>query len=487
MKTSLRNCLLAIATILLASATSLKAQTVIEIREVPAFSRITTSGNISVILTQSDITEVRIEAPAHYQEDIVARVSGNTLKLEYSGKERRLEPIKAYVSFGEISHLSSSGAGSFKSTNQIAVPSLRVSGSGASSIDLDIETAQLSISLSGASNVRLKGKATSHELQVSGASVVRAYDLETEVTSMTLSGASSAQVLALSSLSVVGSGTANLSYKGTPAVKNFKTSGMATIRGSDDGYVYQSQTGSDTVTVRMGEREVRIVEGRPESTKIRRVSRPRFRDTWTGLEIGVNGYLSPDQTIELQPEASRMELQYNRSIAVNLNLWQQNLELIRGRAAIVTGLGFGWNNYRFADKQMVLVKGEQQIEFATQMIQTIDKSKLTVSYLNVPLMLEIQTRSRHTWSNRLHLSGGINTGIRLGSHTKQVSAKIDGNKDKVKEHSDFYLNPFRFDATARLGWGPVNLFASYALNPLFRDGKGPELTPFTVGIRVLNF
>lgn len=105
--------------------------------------------------------------------------------------------------------------------------------------------------------------------------------------------------------------------------------------------------------------------------------------------------------------------------------------------------------------------------------------------VNVPLMLELQTRS-HSEFSKFHLAAGVNLGVRLSSHTKQVY-KLDGKKDKVKTHEDFYINPFRYDLQARMGWGKINFFASYSLNSLFRDGKGPEVYPFSIGLRILNF
>jgi hypothetical protein len=63
----------------------------------------------------------------------------------------------------------------------------------------------------------------------------------------------------------------------------------------------------------------------------------------------------------------------------------------------------------------------------------------------------------------------------------------NGKKRKEKNNHDFHVPPFRFDLTGRIGWGRVNLFATYALNNLFKDDKGPELVPFSVGIRLVNF
>ena len=150
---------------------------------------------------------------------------------------------------------------------------------------------------------------------------------------------------------------------------------------------------------------------------------------------------------------------------------------------MVTGLGVGWNNFRFMTNEL-LVKGSDQVEHEPGLYD-YKKNKLTLTYLNVPFLMEFQTPSSRR-SERFHLSAGVNVGLRIGSHTKQM-VFVDGKREKFKEQSDFYVNPFRYEATARIGWGHINLFASYSLNQLFKDGKGPELYPFSVGIRLASF
>jgi hypothetical protein len=76
--------------------------------------------------------------------------------------------------------------------------------------------------------------------------------------------------------------------------------------------------------------------------------------------------------------------------------------------------------------------------------------------------------------------------MRIGSHTKQVY-KSDDVYYKPKTHDDFNLNPFRCSAMLRLGYGKLDLYASYALNGLFKKDEGPQLYPFTVGITLASF
>src|SRR5206468_2175250 len=71
------------------------------------------------------------------------------------------------------------------------------------------------------------------------------------------------------------------------------------------------------------------------------------------------------------------------------------------------------------------------------------------------------SRSHHGFS----LSAGISAGYKIGSHTKQVSDE----RGKFKDHGDFNLDPWRFAYVAELGLGPVHLYGSYSIKPMFED------------------
>lgn len=464
----------------------LSGQTQQEVREVPAFSGVSISGVIELTVTQGDAFNVTVEAEEGLLPDIETRVNKDILEISFKGRQRKAGDLKVYVTAPVFSSLEAKDAGSVKGTNTLSSPSVSLLGSGAASFNLDVDTELLTTVLSGASNVILRGRATKHMLSASGACMVKAYELDTEVSNIVATGASSVMASVQSSINIDAGGASNVSYRGEPLNREVKVTGMSNITAVDGDMTTDAKAETDTVVVRVGQREIRVVEGSNIKIKESKERRYRnFRDNWTGLELGINGYLSPDNKIELQEEAELLDLNYGKSIAVNLNLWQQNLVLIRGHLGFVTGLGVSWNNYRFNDKNVTLEKGPQELIIHDVSPYDYKKNKLTVSYLNVPLLLEFQTPG-HNQASRFHLSGGINVGLRLGSHTKQM-VFIDGEREKFKEHKDFYINPFRYDATARVGWGRINLFASYALNTLFRDGKGPELTPFTAGLRIVSF
>lgn len=130
---------------------------------------------------------------------------------------------------------------------------------------------------------------------------------------------------------------------------------------------------------------------------------------------------------------------------------------------------------------------------------------MVINYLEVPVLLEFQT-NRYRKTNSFHITAGMVFGLRIISHTKRyvndlnkefllvdlgtgetvLTGRSSGD-NKPKKWDDFHLNPFKADATVRIGWGWVNLFGTYSITTLFREDKGPELYPFSVGLTLIGW
>lgn len=254
----------------------------------------------------------------------------------------------------------------------------------------------------------------------------------------------------------------------------------------------------DTTKIRIGRRRIDIIDGW-HGTRVRvdRVDpwdddysseRERgFRGHWAGFEMGVNAFSNEDYSA-YPGQNDFMELDLLKSTAVNLNFLQYDISLQKDRNTIglVTGMGLEWNNYRF-DKKITLTEAEtgEIIPEALNPDWSIKKSKLTSLYLTVPLLLEFQIPVGYK-SRRVNFSAGIVGGLRIASHTK-IKYKNNGNTHKDKDHDDFNLKALRYAGQVRLGYKSIKLFATYGLTELFEDGKGPELTPYTVGITLVSF
>jgi hypothetical protein len=204
-----------------------------------------------------------------------------------------------------------------------------------------------------------------------------------------------------------------------------------------------------------------------------------------------------------------LDLRMEKSVAVNLNFLEQNIPLSKNQKwGIVTGLGLTFNNYRFSRPTRLNMDSSQLIGYLDQDI-SIRKSKLTAMYLSLPVLFEFQTAPIYH-KNGFHINMGMLISARLSSHTKiyynelntefnvtqynpetgqyeVVYTAMSPNDPKEHHYGDWFLQPFKFEATVRIGWNFLNFWANYSLNTMFREGKGPELHPWSAGISLICF
>ncbi len=242
---------------------------------------------------------------------------------------------------------------------------------------------------------------------------------------------------------------------------------------------------SDTSIVRIGKKDVKVIDHKSGTEiiwgkdKHHRHDPDRFDGHWEGIEFGFNGFDKEDYSMYNSADKDFMSLNQGKSIEFNLNFYELNIGLAKNYVGLVSGMGFSFNNYRF-DNDYTIAKGATRTEPVALDPNNLSKTKLAVSYLNVPVLLEFQIPVNHN-EGRLFINGGIIGGVKIGSHTK---VKYGDKKDK--DRSGFNLNSFNYAATARIGYKDISLFAKYNLTPLFQTGKGPDLTPFTIGISFLD-
>ncbi len=254
----------------------------------------------------------------------------------------------------------------------------------------------------------------------------------------------------------------------------------------------ESETASDpqdTIKVRIGEKNIEIIEhedktsvdiydNEDEEDDISCVSDEdkKFRGHWAGVEIGLNNLLDNSGSLTRTPATSFMELNASRSLNVNLNFAQYSIGFIRNKFGLTTGLGLEFCNYFFSNDNSIGKSNGSIVTVDT--LGGLEKSKLTTTYLRIPVLLEVQLFG-NSRSHRLYVSAGVIGGMKLGSHTKIV---VDEGEKKSKHSDDFYLNPFRWGLTAHIGYKGVSLYGDYYLTSLFQNNKGPELYPFSAGL-----
>lgn len=464
-------------------------------RATETFSGIEAGGAFNVYLTTKEEASLIIETDENLLPQITTSVKNNILNISSSGI-RNATRLNVYVSAPEISYINASGAATVESTNTIATDRLELVASGAADIKLEVDVDELSTEVSGAATMRLSGNAKNHQARASGASDIKAKNLQAENATANASGAASISINATGQVSRKTSGAGSVSISGSPNIVTTPEGGhtSTTFHVNDRGDTTRIIVGNkkievidgDTTTINLGNRSL-VVDDRGNVTWQRNAGasrRPKFNGHWAGIELGVNGFLNSDFGLDLPEEYDFLDLKYEKSIDVSINFFEQNINLINNKLGMVTGVGVRWNNYRLRDN-IVLVPDSAQI-FGFQDTDTKwRKSKLVTNYLQVPLLFEYQTNP-YSRSNSFHVSAGMIFGWRFRTYTKMMNRESGRNVSKTKGES-FHMNPFRYDATARIGWGVINLYATYSLNTLFKDDRGPEVYPFAVGVQLIGW
>ncbi len=208
-----------------------------------------------------------------------------------------------------------------------------------------------------------------------------------------------------------------------------------------------------------------------------------FSGHWAGFDFGFNMFLNEDYS---GYDSHFMNNDVFRSNAAFINFIQQSVGLHRTRNTIglVTGMGLQLQSFRL-DENTTIYKDESGVIYPEELyFADNQKSKFSIVWLTIPLLAEVQIPVNH-YENRVYFSAGVLGGLRLGSHTK-IKYKSE-QKEKLKVVDDFSIHDFKYSAMVRVGYRWLNIFASCDLVPLFKNDKGPELTPFSFGVTLLRF
>ena len=212
-----------------------------------------------------------------------------------------------------------------------------------------------------------------------------------------------------------------------------------------------------------------------------------FEGHWSGIELGINGFANSDYSLYPASENNFLENDPLRSNVLNLNILQysKGLQQTRNTIGLVTGIGLSLQSYRLANSTTITLDENHRVIPKTLFFDSNQKSKLSSVYLEVPLMIEFQVPLSH-YANRLYFSAGIIGAKRLESHTK-VKYRKNGKREKLKSPGDYSIRDYKVAGTVRLGYRWINLFATYDVVPLFEDRRGPELYPFSIGLKLISF
>ncbi|HEU4717965.1 MAG TPA: head GIN domain-containing protein [Bacteroidia bacterium] len=453
----------------------LHAQTPSETRTVDDFTGIKITAPVSLQLTQGDNNAVVVETNQEALKDITTEVKDGILVIGATTMKNVSDEAVVKVTVKNLTSLDAGSTSNVTTTNQLVADNLAITASDASVADLDVKAGNVKIVLSGAAKTKLSGTATSLDATLSGASQLKAYSMQAEKATITASGASVAHVSVTSAIMATASGAAEVHYQGNPVEKNIDASGAASVgvKGGD----------SDTASFHISGKDVYVVDNDDDDERSPREKKADDKDFefWSGLDFGVNGYLTADNKLDLPQASSFMNLNYAKSYMFGWNIWQKNIHIYRNNVNLGTGIGLNWYHYNFRESYSL----QPDLPFTTAVADSLNftKNRLNMCYVGIPLFLEFNTNNSDA-RNSFHIGAGVNAGYNVFRNKLKQRYDYAGRVYKRKVVNDFNVDPFRIDAMLRIGYGNYTIFGAYSLTTLFEKSKGPTVYPFSAGIHV---
>ncbi len=112
------------------------------------------------------------------------------------------------------------------------------------------------------------------------------------------------------------------------------------------------------------------------------------------------------------------------------------------------------------------------------------KTKLATVYLEAPI--EFRYSAKPLTGKGLKWAVGVKVGTLLNAHTRNVKFESKTNSTindyVMKEASKRFFNKSRLSVMGRVGMGHITLYGTYQVTALFKDGLGPVVRPYSIGL-----
>ena len=109
----------------------------------------------------------------------------------------------------------------------------------------------------------------------------------------------------------------------------------------------------------------------------------------------------------------------------------------------------------------------------------VKKSKININYFDIPMELNFRI------ADKFKISFGAKVSFLMSSKSKVIGNVLeDGHKWEIKYNEINALESIVYSAFARVGYRCVNLFVGYQFNNSFKQDRGPEILPFSIGIGI---
>lgn len=205
-----------------------------------------------------------------------------------------------------------------------------------------------------------------------------------------------------------------------------------------------------------------------------------FDAHWAGFGMGFANFADGSFNIN---DINGVSLRSENSLEYNLNFLEKSFPFSKYNWAIVTGAGLRWSRYRLNTNSYFKENADGITILQPAPEGTIySKSKLNITSLTIPVLLEWQSRKIH--GDRLFFSAGIVGVVKTISSSKVEFRDENNKKRKDKMDRGMNIRPVTMDFLIQGGYDWIGFYLKYSPVGLFEGGKGPKIHPVSVGLHL---
>ncbi len=162
------------------------------------------------------------------------------------------------------------------------------------------------------------------------------------------------------------------------------------------------------------------------------------------------------------------------------------------RFSVALGPGVGTDHIFFEKTNITTTNHLKPLAFQNLSdTNHFDKFKLVNVFMELPLELRFCLNPENS-NKSFKVAIGAKVGVQVDAHTKgkrwvnKSGTLISGfdNKYVQKNKDKYYFNGNRLVGMFRVGYGNISLFGTYQLGSLIKEGLGPSVKPYTVGVTI---
>ena len=152
-----------------------------------------------------------------------------------------------------------------------------------------------------------------------------------------------------------------------------------------------------------------------------------------------------------------------------------NFPMGESKHTVSLGAGYSCHNYYMKNAWLA----EPYAHSITFVEAVTKKSKLVFHYMDIPLEVNFRI------ADKFKISFGAKVSFLIQANSKAIGYMYgDGHKWEIRYNNINAAESIVYSAFARMGYRSVNLFVGYQFNNSFKDGRGPEIMPFSIGIGI---